>query len=135
MKTKLNDQAKPIRISYWQRRIIYICPKCGKPVAFGKLSVGRSLCIRCGQRLDWSPVEKIHTEMLTAENATDAAIVAERYFNACGMEEKDWFNLDDFRRSLTERDPRKPAKKTELYLYFKDPKEYGRFKRMNGGKK
>lgn len=131
MKTKLNTQSKPIRISYWQRRIIYICPKCGKPITFRKPGMGRSLCIQCGQRLDWSPADSIQTEVVTAENATDAAIIAERYFQACEYEEKDWFSLDEFRKSLTG----KGTEGIELYLLFRDPKEYGRFKRMNGGKK
>lgn len=135
MTAKLNTQAKPVRISYWQRRIVYICPKCGKSILFRKRSMGRSLCIRCGQRLDWSPTEKIQTETIIAENATDAALIAEKYYEACGMRESEWFDLTEFRKSLIERDPRKPAKQTELYLYFKDPKEYGRFKRLNGGKK
>lgn len=129
MKTAPNSKLRPVRICYFGRRIIYICPKCGKPIAFRKKSMGKSLCLLCGQRLDWTPLDQIQTEIVTAENSTDAAIIAEKYYKACDMTEKDWFNLDEFRRSLTERDPRKPAKETELYLYFKNPKEYGRFKR------
>ena len=120
---------KPVRIAYWQRRIVYICPKCGKPLVFRKVRFGTKRCALCGQDLDWSPTDKIQTETVTAEDATDAAIIAERYFQACGIEESEWFNLDEFRRSLSRRG------RTELYLYFKDPKEYGRFKRLNGGKK
>ena len=135
MKTKLNTRSEPVRIVYFGRRIIYICPSCGKPVTFHKRAMGKSLCVKCGQRLDWTPLDEIRTEIVNTENATDAAIIAEKYYQACGLTENDWFNLNEFRKSLIERDPRKKPKETELYLYFKSPKEYGRFKRMNGGKK
>ena len=129
MGTKLNTKDKPIRISYWQRRIIYICPKCGKPITFRKRSMGKSLCVGCGQRLDWSPAEKFQAEIITAQDAADAAIIAEEYYQACGLEEKDWFNLSEFRKSLVRKEG------IDLYLFFRDPKEYGRFKRIHGGKK
>ena len=131
----MNSGLKPVRISFYGRRIVYICPRCGKPITFKKLYQGKSLCMKCGQRLDWSPVEKLQTETIIAENATDAAIIAERYYTACGMNEKDWFDLNEFRKSLVERDPYKPPHRTELYLFFKDPKEYGRYKRLCGGKR
>ena len=123
MPIKLNDQSKPVRLSFYERRIIYICPKCGKPLVFHKLYQGRSLCILCGQRLDWSLADQFQAETIYADNATEAAFIAEKYYNACDMNEKDWINLDEFRRSLS-RD-----QSIELYLFFKSPKEYGRFKR------
>lgn len=135
MKTQLNTQTKPVRICFFERRIIYICPKCGKPITFQKRSMGKNLCLKCGQRLDWTPAQKFQTEILIAENAVDAAIIAEKYYTACGLMEKDWFELNAFRKSLIEMNPKKPARETELYLFFKDPKEYGRFKRLRGEKK
>jgi len=135
VKTKLNTRSELVRICYFGRRIIYICPSCGKPVTFHKRAMGKSLCIKCGQRLDWTPLDEIRTEIITAENATEAAIIAEKYYQACGFTENDWFNLNEFRKSLTQKIPRGENREIELYLYFKSPKEYGRFKRMNGGKK
>ena len=123
MATKLNDQSKPVRISYLGKRIFYHCPKCGKPLVFRKLYQGKSLCVLCGQRLDWSPVESLLAEVVPAEDSVAAAIIAEKYYNACGMDEKDWRNLNDFRKSLIGNGP------VDLYLFFRNPKEYGRFKR------
>lgn len=122
-----NTSAKPIRIVYHERRIIYICPKCGKPIKF-KRGIGNSLCIRCGQRLDWEPLKAIQTDILQVENGIEAAEIAEKYYEANEMQEKDWINLDEIRRSLRNQS-------CELYLLFKGPKEYGRFKRISGGKK
>lgn len=124
-----NTNARPVKIEYHERRIIYICPKCEQPLVFRRKTPGNSLCIQCGQRLDWEPLNQIRTEIVVAENATDAAIIAEKYYKACNTPESEQFDLNEFRKSLIEWDPKKPAKKTELYLYFKNPQEYGRFKR------
>lgn len=132
---RLNDKSKPIRMTYYGRRIFYICPKCGKPITFRRRMVGKSLCLKCGQKLDWAPADQIRTEMIAAEDAMDAASIAEDYYQACGLEEKDWFNLDAFRKSLTQKIPRGEKREIELYLFFKGPKEYGRFKRLRGGKR
>lgn len=125
----MNSAGKDVRISFYGRRIIYICPKCGKPITFTKKAMGKSLCLKCGQRLLWEPIEKLQTNVIQAEDAHQAAIIAEKYYQANEMNESDWFNLDEWRRSLH-------GKGCELYFLFKGPKEYGRFKRsMNGGKR
>lgn len=123
MATKLNDQSKPVRIFYLGKRIFYHCPKCGKPLIFRKLYQGKSLCILCGQRLDWSPVESFQSEIVQAKDSVEAATIAERYYDACGMNEKDWYNLSELRKSLIGKGP------IDLYLFFRSPKEYGQFKR------
>ena len=122
MKKTMNSESKPVRISFYSRRIIYICPKCGKPLTFRKKYQGTSLCMKCGQRLDWDPVSKFQIEVVQAEDPVEAALIAEKYYSANEMNEKDWFNLDEFRKSLN-------GKQSELYLLFKGQKEYGRFKR------
>lgn len=125
----MNNVGKEVEVVFQGRRIAYICPKCRKPVLFGKKYIGRSLCMRCGQRLLWGKADNLKVEILEKETSVDAAISAERYFEACGMKESEWFNLDDWRRSLR-------GKGCSLYLLFKGPKEYGRFKRLeNGGHK
>ena len=118
----MNSIGKEVRISWYGRRIIYICPKCGKPVTFSRKYLGKSLCMKCGQRLLWDPVERIQTDIYEAKDPVEAAQAAEKYYAANGMDEREWFNLDEWRRSLR-------GKGCELYFLFKGPKEYGRFKR------
>ena len=132
---RLNDKSKPIRITYYGRRIFYICPKCGKPITFRKRMMGKSLCLKCGQKLDWSPAGQIQTEMVTAESEEEANQIAEMYCEACGEQMGEWFSPAGFERRIAERYRRDPKTETELYLFFKGPKEYGRFKRLRGGKR
>ena len=119
-----NKVARPVRVRFFQRRIWYICPKCGQPIEFLKKCHGTSLCMKCGQRLDWSPVSDIHMTTFIAEDSGMAAWIAENYFREAKIQEKDWFDLEKWRLSLSGK------KDIPLYLVFEDSKGYGRFMRI-----
>ena len=113
----------PVRVRTMNRRYHYICPKCGRPIEFKK-RVTNHLCLRCGQKLDWDGTEKQISEIVTASDSSEALCIAERYFATNQMAEKDWFDLEDWRKSLRGR--------TELFLIFKNEKAHGEFMRWAG---
>lgn len=118
----MNITAKPVLIKFENRRILYICPKCKESIQFKKKYHGNSLCMRCGQRLDWSPAHDISIEVIKAEDSDEAAWIAKEYYSANGMNEDDWINIDNWRRSLR-------GDGAELYLLFKTKKAHGVFMR------
>lgn len=118
----LNTNSKPVEVKYEDNRILYICPKCKKALTFRKRYQGKSLCIKCGQRLDWSPTNDIFTEVVIAKNSDDAAWIADQYYSIIKAPEDKRLDTDDWRKSLRDRE-------TELYLLFFNRKDYGRFMR------
>ena len=117
----MNTQSRPIQIRYEGRLIRYICPKCHQPVTFRRRYLGRSLCLKCGQKLDWEPTSDICTETVTAMDSDEAAWIASTYYKIIGTPEGEQLDTDDWRMSI--------HNKTELYLYFKTPKQRGSFMR------
>ena len=118
----MNTSAKPILIKYEGNLIRYICPKCKQTIQFKKAFIGRSLCMKCGQRLDWSPVHDICSVVIETEDPDEAAWIANEYYKANGMNEEDWIETDTIRKTMK-------AEKTELYFLFLNPKSKGRFMR------
>lgn len=118
----INENAKPVRIKLDGRKIYYICPKCRKTIQFHKKAHGNSLCMRCGQRLDWSPVHDISSEIIKAADSDEVAWLAKIYYTACGMNEDDWITLDELRHSLR-------GDGAELYFLFLNKKAHGAFMR------
>lgn len=119
----MNTESKPIIIDIQGRLIRYLCPKCKHPIGFRKKYLGRSLCFRCGQRLDWSPSNDIFTETIDAVDSDEAAWIADCYYTIRKTPNSERLDTDDWRKSLK-------GKGVELYLIFKDRKEYGRFMRL-----
>ena len=120
---KMNTEKKPVRIACYQRTIRYLCPKCGKPLTFQKRYLGKSLCFRCGQALDWDSTKDICVAVVHAADSDEAAWIADQYYTACQMNENDWFPVDQWRQTLK-------GENIELYLLFMNRKAYGRFMRI-----
>ena len=120
--TSINSAAKPIKIELEYNLIHYICPKCKQIIKFRKKVHGTSLCMQCGQRLDWEPANSISVEIIQAEDSDEAAWIAKEYYRATGLKEEEYINIDDFRQSLR-------GNGAELYLLFMNPKAKGRFMR------
>ena len=118
----MNDQAKKVQIRFEYPRIIYICPKCRKRIEFLKKIHGNSLCMKCGQRLDWGPVHDISTETIQATDADEAAWLAKLYYETGIIDEKDRMDIDDWRHELR-------GEGAELYFLFRDNKAHGKFMR------
>ena len=118
----MNDQAKKVQVRYQDNRILYLCPKCKQSVIFKRKIHGTSLCMRCGQRLDWSDTKDIYAETIQATDADEAAWLATIYYEITNTPEEKRISIDDWRLSLRGRGP-------ELYFLFKDSKQYGKFMR------
>ena len=118
----MNNSAKKVIIQYNGRLIRYICPKCKQSIQFKKKIHGNSLCMRCGQRLDWEPVHDISIEVIQAADVDDAAWIARQYYDINKMNEDDWFDIDTLRHTIR-------GDSIELYLLFFDPKKKGQFMR------
>lgn len=117
-----NMSAKAIKIELNNNLIQYICPKCKEILQFKKRRTGTSLCMKCGQRLDWSPVHDISSETIIAGDSDEAAWIANEYYKASGFKESDRIDIDHFRQTLKDDE-------NELYLIFFNPKARGRFMR------
>lgn len=113
--------SKKVRIKFFQRRIWYVCPGCGLSLIFPKRR-GISRCARCQQSLEWSSVDDMRFEIIHAEDSRDALEIAEGYFAATGMNEKDWIPLSNWVKDLK-------GKGGDLYLIFQNPKDYKVFKK------
>lgn len=119
----MNVNAKPVIIETQGRRILYICPKCRQTITFRKKYHGRSLCMQCGQRLDWSPENDIFVEVVHAEDSDEAAWIAKEYYKTNDMKEEDWIDITEFRNSLR-------GEGADLGLVFLDKRRHGRFMRV-----
>ena len=118
----LNVNSKPVQIEFQGRLIRYICPKCHQVIQFYKKYQGKSLCMNCGQRLEWKPAEDICIEVIQTEDSDEAAWIAKEYYSANGMKEEDYLNIDNWRRALR-------GDGAELYLLFRNQKAHGKFMR------
>lgn len=110
----MNTSKKPVRIEVQGSRIRYICPKCGKPILFRKRVLGRSLCLECGQALDWEKASDISAITLNARELDEAIWIAENYIAITGIK----MEVPSFR-----------GDEHELYLLFLEKKQYGAFMR------
>ena len=117
----MNTAIKPVLLEYAGNRIFYKCPRCREVLEFKRKYQGRSLCLKCGQRLDWKPAEDISVEVLTTEDSDEAAWIADQYYKACGTPESERLDTDTWRQSLNGE--------TELYLLFRNRKSHGMFMR------
>ena len=118
----MNTQMRPIQLKREGRILHYICPKCHEAITFRRRYQGKSLCLKCGQRLDWSPVEDLCIEVVQATDSDEAAWIAKEYYRTNEMKEEEWIDITDFRNSLRGRG-------VELYLIFGNRKNHGRFMR------
>lgn len=118
----MNDQAKKVIVSFQKPRIFYICPKCKEPIEFLKKIHGNSLCLKCGQRLDWGPVHDISAETIDATDTDEAAWLAKLYYETESIDEKDRIDIDEWRHELR-------GDGAELYFIFKNNKAHGKFMR------
>ena len=119
----MNTEAKKVRVSIHERVYHYICPKCGRPIEQQNRAT-KSLCLRCGQRLDWKGTDEQICEMVIAEDSSEALCIAEKYFEINQMNEKDWFDLESWRKSL--------KSETRLCLIFENQRNHGVFMRWAG---
>lgn len=108
-----------VRRSFLERRIFYICPKCGKPIKSRKIRHANA-CILCGQKLDWTDCENVQSLYISVQDSGEAAYWAEAYASCTG--ENYGIDIDEWRLSL---------RKFPMLLYFPfmNPKDYGRFMR------
>ena len=113
---------KPVQLKLEGKVLHYICPKCKEPITFRRRYQGKSLCLKCGQRLDWSPVNDLYIEVVQAADSDEAAWIAKEYYKTNEMKEEDWIDITDFRNSLR-------GQGAELYLIFGNKKNHGRFMR------
>lgn len=118
----MNTESKLVEIVYKDNRIIYQCPKCKKPLIFRKRYQGRSLCILCGQRLDWKSENDIYIEVFNTRDSDESAWIADRYYEACKTPESKRLDTDDWRKSLK-------GQGGEMYLLFQNGKAHGNFMR------
>jgi hypothetical protein len=84
--------------------------------------MGKSLCIQCGQRLDWTFPDGLSFETVEAGDSDEAAWIANTYYECVKPPESERLDTDDWRKSLRN-------KTTELYLIFFDKKQHGQFMR------
>ncbi len=119
----LNTESKPVTIEYKNHKISYICPKCKKVLEFRKKYQGKSLCLKCGQRLDWDSLNNIFVEIVTIKGSEEAATIADMYFGILGIPASERFDTDIWRRSFRD-------KYAQFYLLFPDRKTHGRFMRL-----
>ena len=102
------------------RRIFYLCPKCGKTLSFTKVSHANK-CRMCGQRLDWGEMDNMQNVYIRAEDGSEASFWAEKYRELTGND----FGIDIEKWRLSLRDfP------ILLCFPFLESKEYGRFMRL-----
>lgn len=118
----MNVQARKILIKYEGNLIRYICPKCRQPLQFKKRIHGNSLCMRCGQRLDWNPVHDICVEVIQTQDSDESAWIAKTYYDICKVNDEDRIDIDEWRLTLR-------GEGAELYLLFRDNKTHGAFMR------
>lgn len=118
----MNTSAKLVQIKLEGAAIRYICPKCKERILFKKKYLGNSLCLRCGQRLNWDKVHDICSEVIYAEDSDEAAWIAKQYYEATGLKEEDYIDIDNFRQTVK-------SNGVELFLLFLDSKSRGRFMR------
>ena len=117
-----NTCAKKVQIKINGTRILYICPKCKSSIIFKKKILGNSLCMKCGQRLDWTNAHDICSETIYAEDSDEAAWIAKQYYEATGFKEEEHIDIDNFRQTVKNG-------RIELFLLFLDTKSRGRFMR------
>ena len=118
----MNVIMKPVQLRLEGRILHYICPKCKQPIEFKRLYHGKSLCRKCGQRLDWSPVDNLYFETVQAADSDEAAWIAKEYYRTNEMKEEDWIDITEMRNSLR-------GQGAELYLVFGNKKNHGKFMR------
>ena len=118
----MNDQAKKVKIQLDGNLIRYICPKCHKPIEFLKKYHGTSLCMKCGQRLDWSPVHDICSETIQATDADEAAWLGNLYYQLSPVPGLKPIDIDEWRHDLR-------SEGAELYFLFMNNKSHGAFMR------
>lgn len=116
----MSTEKKKVRRVIHEHRIVYICPKCGKPIEFKK-RLTKSTCKRCGQNLNWDDCEDISSVYLLAEDSNEAGYWASKYEEingtTYGIDVEDW--------RLTRREY-----PVLLYFPFLSNKDYGRFMRL-----
>ena len=102
------------------RRIFYVCPKCGKALRFRKTRDDRK-CTQCGQRLDWVEWDEMKSVYILAQDSGEAAYWAERYEETAGT--TFGIDIEKWRLSLKEFP-------VTLFFPFLESKAYGRFARL-----
>lgn len=84
---------KAIRRSVLDRRIFYLCPKCGKTLTFSKISHANK-CQKCGERLNWDGLNGMQSVYILANDGNEAAFWAEKYKeitgNSYGIDIEKW---------------------------------------------
>lgn len=116
-----NTEGKKVRRSIHDRRIYYICPKCGKPIEFLKKSHGRSLCRKCGQRLLWDGLDEMPVVKILAQDSGEAEYWLERYESMNGT----LYGID-LSAWVKERRPYP----TVMFFVFPETKMYSQFIRL-----
>lgn len=114
------NNRKKVRRSFFDRRICYICPKCGKPLQFRRIT-GFGKCLKCGQRLDWCDFDEMKSVYIRADDSGEAAYWAEAYEKISGTTYG--INIEKWRLSLSDF-PK------ILFFPFPEGKDYGRFMRL-----
>lgn len=115
-------EPKKVAIIFEGRLIRYKCPKCNNVLQFHNKHLGKSICQKCGQRLDWSQMEEMCSVTIQANDSDEAAWIAKQYYEINGMKEEDWIDIDELRHSLR-------GEGCECYLLFKSTKAKGKFMR------
>ena len=116
----LNKERRAIKRQINGNRVLYICPRCGKPWEQRK-KMHRNLCMQCGQYLDWSGMDTVECVFLVCQNMEDAYYSAKKYEEINGTIYG--LDLEDWRLHPKGFWPK------ELYFPFLDHKAYGRFMR------
>ena len=125
MATKLNTDRKTVIRKIEGSRVYYICPKC-KEVLHIRTKYKKNLCMRCGQYLNWEPLEsQWFTDERTVYGREQADELVAMYRRFSGL---DWINEGIFadNNSMNRQWPK------DLMFIFPDKKGYGRFMRWIG---
>ena len=112
---------KKVRRTILGRRILYICPKCGKPLQFKK-KLHAKKCSGCSQALDWGDYGDMQSVYIQAADSGEAAYWAEKYEEYNGTVYG--IDIDTWRLSLKGGFPK------ILFFPFPEGKDYGRFMRL-----
>jgi len=119
----MQTEKNKVRRRFVDQRILYICPKCGKPIEHQK-KMHKNRCMQCGQYLDWEDYDAMNGVYIQASDSSEAAYWAEKYRICNGTTYK--IDIDAWRLKLKEPFP------IVLFFPFPEGKDYGKFMRMAG---